>query len=86
MSLSSACFNPEKKIAYTPVITIIPIHESVTIVPAISTPARTAGNVYRQRMPKTKATAQAVHAPVTGRGIATKGTSPKAPYFSILLL
>ncbi|MCW7071455.1 MAG: hypothetical protein OCU12_03855 [Methanophagales archaeon] len=34
-------------------------------------------------MPKTNATAHAVQAPVTGRGTATNGISPRDPYFSI---
>jgi len=51
------------------------MHDSFTIIPAIITPAKIAEKAYRLRMPNTKATAHAVHAPVHGSGIATKGLS-----------
>lgn len=61
-----------------------PVVSSVTTVPEIRMPAVMAGREYRRRMPKTNAAAQPVQAPVTGRGIATKGINAIAPYFSYL--
>lgn len=56
----------------------------VTTTPAIRTPAVIAMSACLKPIPKTKAAAHPVHAPVTGSGMATKIAKPNEPYFSIL--
>ena len=55
---------------------------AVTIIPAINMPAAIAGNEFLNFIPNTKAAAHHVHAPVTGRGMATKSVRASSPYFS----
>ena len=52
---------------------------AVTIIPAINMPAAIAGNEFLNFIPNTKAAAHPVHAPVTGRGMATKSVRASSP-------
>ena len=54
-----------------------------TISPAIATPKAIKGNAFLKGIPKTTAISEAVHPPVIGKGIATKATKAKSPYFFI---
>ena len=53
---------------------------AVTIIPAPSTPSVRKGIEFRGCRLKTHATRQPVHAPVSGKGIATSGIKEKRPY------
>ncbi len=57
----------------------MPKLSKVTITPAIITPTRINGKAFLKGTPKTKAATEPVQAPVTGKGIATKVMSAKAP-------
>jgi len=59
---------------------------AVTRIPAIITPAAIAGRECLNLIPKTKAAAQPDHAPVAGKGMATKIVKARSPYFSKLSL
>jgi hypothetical protein len=61
---------------------MIPIQAKLTIIPANKTPKIIAGKANRNLMPKRKAATLPVQAPVTGKGIMTNRTNPKASYFS----
>lgn len=52
-----------------------------TIIPAHKTPSIIEGKAYFGFMLNNKAMTEPVHAPVTGKGIATKIANPIAPYF-----
>lgn len=54
------------------------------IIPAAITPAEIEGREYLKRMSKSDAIIAPVHAPVPGRGIATKRKRPKAAFFITL--
>ena len=54
-----------------------PTEASVTIIPAMHMPAAIEINDFFISRPKRKANKHAVHAPVIGKGIETKNTSPK---------
>ena len=57
----------------------------VTTTPAMRIPPITAGKAYQKRTPKRNAATVPVQAPVIGRGMATKSTSPSASYRSTTL-
>ena len=60
---------------------VIPINERiVTMMPAMSTPPVIANNAEYHDIENINASADPVHAPVIGRGIATNSISPKSPY------
>ena len=59
---------------------------SVVRTPAIRTPTSIAAKAWWRGIPNVKATAQPVQAPVTGKGIATKGIRASAPYLRTLSL
>ena len=69
---------PQKEIA--------PRLANVTMVPDINIPANMDGTACFRGILNRKAATQPVHAPVTGRGIATKRISPIASNLSINLL
>ena len=54
------------------------------MIPAAKTPKHIIGKATFLFIPRTVATIAPVHAPVPGRGIATKTNSPNAAYFSIV--
>ena len=53
------------------------------IIPATNTPIKTAINDFFLSISNIAAISEPVQAPVPGRGIPTKRTIPKKPYFSI---
>jgi len=55
----------------------------VTIVPAKSIPATSAGRAYRNLIPNTKAATAPVHIPVPGSGMPTNIANPTTLYFSM---
>jgi hypothetical protein len=59
-----------------------PIVATVTIAPAMSTPAAMAAKDGQNLKPSKKATAQPVQAPVKGKGMATKMANAVSPKFS----
>ena len=61
---------------------MIPRLVKETIKPAIIIPPRMLGNAYLNLIPNTKAATLPVHAPVTGKGMATKNNKNNAPNFS----
>jgi hypothetical protein len=63
-------------------VLIIPFTTKLTIIPAIKTPISIAKNERLMRNSNKLAATVPVQAPVTGRGIATKRTSPQKPHFS----
>ena len=58
----------------------------VTIKPAITTPIDINMNAFLLGIPNSQAANDPVHAPVIGKGIATKIMSANGPYFLNLLL
>ena len=58
-------------------------HRAVTIIPLRSTPKQIDGRASLNLIPSRKAAIEPVQTPVTGKGMATKSTSPIRPYLSI---
>ena len=57
---------------YKPAIWMMPLHKSATMQQAVMTPAPIESMAWESRLPKSAATSAPVHAPVPGRGMATK--------------
>ena len=67
-------------------ILILALVNPKTIIPAIATPKAIKGKAFKKGMLNKKAIKAPVHAPVSGKGIATKVARARAPYFSIFAL
>ena len=57
---------------YKPAIWMMPLHKSATMQQAVMTPAPMESMAWESRLPSSAATSAPVHAPVPGRGMATK--------------